>query len=420
MSRSLSLLVAGVIALASATLAADTIKLEGGRTVRGQIVDEKSNNESLVVRLRTGNAEVTLARKQIQEIIREKDPLQEYEELKEKAQDTADDQFVLAMWCEANKLRAQRKTHLERAIELDPDHVQAREKLGYIRREGKWMTQAELKEARGLVRFGGRYVTPQEREILEQKKRQDGEEKEWHLRVKMWKGWMAGNDPAKARSGEDHLRAIDDPAAIEALLGHLGKDNSESVRILMCNILGNIPGDQAVLELLKRCIIDASSSVRWAAIDALAERDDPQAVRSLLGVLKSEHNTVVRRAAEALGALGDPTAVPGLIDVLVTKHKQVVVRQGGSSFIGGQTPGVVDYEPVVAPGVVAFRPVIGYQAQGVGFSAPSQEVVTVQVENDEVRQALAQLTKEDYGFNQAAWRTWLSGQRRKEDPKPRR
>jgi hypothetical protein len=362
-----------------------------------------------------------VSRGQIQEIIREKDPLQEYEEITAKFQDTAEDQYSLALWCEAHKLQKQRRVHLLRVIELDPEHAPARKKLGYELRDGKWMTASELKEAKGLVKFGGRYVTPQEKEILEQKKRLDDEEKEWHARVKMWKGWMTGNDPSKARQGEERLRGIEEPEAIEALVGHLGKDNSESLRILMCNTLANIPGEQATLELLKRSIIDVSSNVRWAAIDALAQREDPQTVRSLVSLLKSDDNTLIRRAADALGALGDASAVPALIDVLVTKHKQVVVRPGGGAFIGGnQVPTIVDYEPVVAPGAVAFRPVIGYQAQGIGLSAPSQEVVTVQVENDEVRHALNQLTEEDFGFNQAAWRAWLTNQRKKEEAKNRR
>jgi hypothetical protein len=403
-----------------ATVSADTIRLEGGRTIRGQILEDKSTGDSLVVKLQVGNGEVTISRGQIQEIIRENGPLQEYEAIKEKYQDTPGDQFALAMWCEAHKLAKQRRVHLQRVIELDPEHVEAHEKLGYLRRDGKWMTANELKEAKGLVKFGGRYVTPQEKEILELKKRQDEEEREWHARVRMWKGWLTGNDPSKARLGEERLQAIEDPHAIEALVGHLGKDSDESIRILMCGILGNISGDVATAELIKRSIIDVSANVRWAAIDALAARADPQALRSLLGVLKSEHNTVIRRAAEALGALGDASAVPALIDVLVTKHKQVVVRQGGASFIGGQTPAVVDFEPVVAPGVVAFNPIIGYQMQGIGLSAPSQEIVTVQVENDEVRQALNQLTEEDFGFNQAAWRGWMANQRRKEEQKNRR
>jgi HEAT repeats len=421
MSRYLSFF---VLTLATATsaarLSADTIRLDGGRTIRGQILDEKSTSDSLVVKLQVGNGEVTVARSQIQEVIRENDPVDEYAATKEKYQDTAEDQYALAMWCEAHKLPKQKRLHLLRVIELDPEHVQAHEKLGYVKRDGKWLTPTELKEAKGLVKFGGRYVTPQEKEILEQKKRQDDEEKEWHARVKMWKGWMTGNDPTKARLGEERLRSIDDPQAIEALVGHLGKDNAESIRILMCSILGNIAGDQATMELLKRCIIDVSPSVRWAAVDALAEREDPQATRSLASLLKSEHNTLIRRAADALGALGDASAVPPLIDALVTKHKQVITRQGGTSFIGTQSPTVIDYEPVVAPGVVAFRPVIGYQAQGVGISAPSQEVVTVQVENDEVRHALVQLTKEDFGYNQTAWRAWLANQRKKDELKNRR
>jgi hypothetical protein len=421
MSRYLSFLATALaVTTCSARLLADTIRLEGGRTIRGQILDEKSTSESLVVKLQVGNGEVTVARSQIQEVVRENDPVEDYDAIKEKYADTAEDQFALAIWCETHKLARQRRIHLQRVIELDPEHVQAREKLGFVRRDGKWMTPNELKEAKGLVKFGGRYVTPQERDILEQKKRQDDEEKEWHGRVRMWKGWMTGRDPAKARLGEERLRSIDDPQAVEALVGHLGRDNAESMRILMCVILGAIPGDEATMELLKQCIIDVSSNVRWAAIDALAERDDPQATPALIGVLKSGDNVVIRRAADALGGLGDPAAVPALIDALVTKHKQVVVRQGGTSFIGGQTPTVIDYEPVVAPGVVAFRPVIGYQPQGVGISAPSQEVVTVQVENDEVRGALVQITKEDFGFNQTAWRAWLANQRKRDEVKNRR
>lgn len=421
MSRFVSLLVSVVACAAYAEVAsADTIKLTSGSTIRGQILEEKSSGDTIVIKLQAGNAEVTIGRSQIQEVIREKDPIQEYEAVKGQFQDTAEDQFTLAMWCEAHKLAKQRKLHLERVVELDPDHERAREKLGYIRRDGKWLTSSEWNEARGLVRFNGRYVTPQQKEILEQKKRQDDEEKEWHQRVKLWKGWMTGNDPSRARTGEDRLRSIEDPSAIEAIVGHLGKDNAEAIRVLMCEILKNVPGDQAAMELFKRSIIDVSPNVRWAAIDALVEREDEKAVRWYMGQLKTDNNTVIRRAAEALGALGDASAVPALIDAVVTKHKQLVVHQGSTSFMGTQTPSVVDFEAVVAPGAVAFRPVIGYQAQGFGISAPSQEIVTVPVENEEVRQALVQLTDEDFGFNQAAWRSWLTAQRRKEELKNRR
>ncbi len=420
MSRRKNILLATLaLAAVSGTLSADTIKLEGGRTIRGQILDDKSSTEMLVVKLQTGNAEVTIERRKIQEIIREKNPAEEYEEIKGTFADTAEDQFKLAMWCETKKLIKQRKVHLQKAIELDPDHAQAREKLGYVKREGTWMTPNELKEAKGLVRFNGRYVTPQEREILEQKKRQDDEEKEWHARVKMWKGWMIGNDSAKARIGEERLKAIDNPNAMEAVLGHLGKEQSEPLRVLMCVILGNLPGEQATAELVKRCIIDASPNVRWAAIERLVEREDPSAVRSLIKTLSSEHNTVVRRAADALGSLDDASAVPALIDALVTKHKQVITRGGGGSLASSSSGAILDFEPVVAPGVVAYRVVGAPVQQGVGFSTPSQEVVTLRVDNQEVHNALVEITKEDFGYNQEAWRAWLASQRQKDNAKKR-
>jgi hypothetical protein len=418
MSRFTTLLVAG-LAVAQ-KLPADTIKLEGGRTIRGKVLDEKSTKDKLVIKLQAGNAEVTIDRNEIQEIIVEKNPKEQYDEVKDRYKDTADDQFNLAIWCEEHKLPKQRKAHLEKTIELDPDHAQAREKLGYTKYDGKWLTANEIKEAKGLVRFNGRYVSPQEKEILEQKKRQNDEEKEWHAKVKMWKTWMTGNDQSKVRMGEERLRSIDDPNALEAVVGHLGKEKDEALRVLMCEILGSIPGEPATIELVKRCIIDVSVNVRYAATDKLADREDNQAVRTLIGVLKSEHNVVICRAAEALGTIGDASAVPALIDALVTKHKQVVTRQAGGSFVGNGTPAIIDYEPVVAPGVVAFRPVIGYQAQGFGISAPSQEVVTVPVENPEVRDALAEITGEDFGYSQAAWRAWLTNQKKREEVKKRR
>jgi hypothetical protein len=128
----------------------------------------------------------------------------------------------------------------------------------------------------------------------------------------------------------------------------------------------------------------------------------------------------VRRAAEALGALGNPTAVPALIGALVTKEKQVVTRSVPASNFGTSTPVIVDYEAVVSPGAVAFRPIIGMQSNGVGISRPQQEVVVVPVENPEVLEALRTITKEDFGYDLATWRQWYAAQLRREELKKRR
>lgn len=416
----LAILAAALLSRAG-TAYADTIKLEGGGTVHGQILEDKSTKDKLVVKVDAGGGEVTIERAKIQAITQGKRPADEYEEIREQYAETAEDQFKLAVWCEQHKLWRQRREHLQKVIELDPDHSQAREKLGYVKQDGKWLTGQELKEAKGLVRFGGRYVTPQEKDILEQKKREDESVREWHQKIRMWKNWLAGNDAAKSRQGEERLRGIQDPHAVEAVVGQLGKDKSDALRTLMCDILNNIPGEQATLELVKRCIIDVSADVRWAASEKLVEREDPASVRMLIRVLASEHTTVVRRAAESLGALGDPTAVSPLIAVLVTKEKRVITRTVQAANFGGtSTPVIVDYEAVVSPGVVAFRPIIGMQSSGVGVPKTQQEVIVVPVENPEVLEALRTITKEDLGYDQTAWRQWYAGQLRREEMKKRR
>lgn len=420
MSRFWNLLAGLTLVAAAAVSRADTVKLEGGGTVRGQVLDDKSTKDVVVVKSRTG-AEVKIERSKIQEIIREKTPAEEYDEIKGDYDETAEDQFRLAMWCDARKLAKQRKEHLLKVIELDPDHAQAREKLGYVKRDGKWLTSDEAKEAKGLVKYNGRYVTPQEKEILEQKKREDDASREWFQKIRQWKTWLTGNDAGKQRQGEDKLRAIDDPLAYEAIIGQFGKEKEESLRVLMCDLLNNLPGDEPTLELVRRSIADVSANVRWQAVQKLVDREDPAAVRALTKVLTSDHNTVIRRAAEALGAIGDPSAVPALIDALVTKHKQIVTRGQQQSFSGSGVPtGVYDFEPVVGQNSMAFRPVVGYQMTGAGFSKPTQEVVTLQVENQEVLDALREITKEDFGYSSAAWRQWLAAQKRKEDMKNRR
>ncbi len=413
---------AAVLFLACSGLArADTITLSGGGTIRGQILEDKSSDRAVVVRLQAGGGEVTIERSKIQAITPEKNPAAEYDAIKDQYADTAEDQYELAMWCETHKLSRQRREHLLRVLELDAEHVKAHQKLGYVLRDGKWLTRDELKEARGMVRFGGRYVTPQEKEILEQKKREDEAVREWHVRVKLWKTWLVGNDAGKTRQAQDSLLAIEDPQALEAVVGQFGKENAESLRVLLCDVLGNLPGEAATLELVKRSIIDVSPTVRWEAVDKLVERQDPAAVRTLTKALASEHNVVIRRAAEALGAIGDPSTVLPLIAALVTKHKQVITREvQGGGFGVASTPEVVDYEAVVAPGTVAFRPIISYRASGAGISMPSKEVVTVPVENREVLEALEGITKQDFGYDQATWRRWYATEIRKVEVRKRR
>lgn len=75
----------------------------------------------------------------------------------------------LAKWCDENGLRDQRRATLERVVELDPNHEEARKALRHHFYDGKWFksyvelsTYKREEEKRmaekGLVRFGDKWV----------------------------------------------------------------------------------------------------------------------------------------------------------------------------------------------------------------------------------------------------------------------
>ena len=106
---------------------------------------------------------------------------------------------------------------------------------------------------------------------------------------------------------------------------------------------------------------------------------------------KKSSNAVVNRAADGLAQMKDPSAIRPLIDHLTTWHVYDLPTAGGnmnSTF--GNGPGA---------GTFSF-----------GGNAPKQELREVQ--NTAVRDALATLTGQNFGYDQAAWHQWLLSQRK--------
>ncbi|MFH1227161.1 MAG: DUF1570 domain-containing protein [Planctomycetota bacterium] len=51
-----------------------------------------------------------------------------------------DGNFKLGLWCLQNKLTEQANSQFEKVLSLNPDHAGAREKLGYVKADGQWLT----------------------------------------------------------------------------------------------------------------------------------------------------------------------------------------------------------------------------------------------------------------------------------------
>jgi hypothetical protein len=58
----------------------------------------------------------------------------------------------LAEWCNDEGLRDLAEAEWERTLKIDPDHAVAREKLGYVKKDGKWI-EDERRETRKRIRL---------------------------------------------------------------------------------------------------------------------------------------------------------------------------------------------------------------------------------------------------------------------------
>lgn len=69
---------------------------------------------------------------------------------------------VLGDWCRDNGLGVEAKRHWSKAVEIDADQADARKRLGFIRYEGRWLTEDDYYKARGFVKVGGEWISADE------------------------------------------------------------------------------------------------------------------------------------------------------------------------------------------------------------------------------------------------------------------
>lgn len=154
-------------------LSADVLVMKDGRRIDGVVLEETSK----LVKIQTLAGIMEFKRSEIESIERKKTKRQEFDE-RFQAAETADQFHELGVWADGKRLRRQAKQAMERAIELDSDHVEARAYLGFVLYNGEWMTpeERELRMvadeeakmlARGLVKYKESWVTPEEKTKLE-------------------------------------------------------------------------------------------------------------------------------------------------------------------------------------------------------------------------------------------------------------
>jgi hypothetical protein len=412
---------------------ADTITLRGGGQVEGKVVPDPKDKDRVQIWLLKGRKPLSFRKSQILEVVTKATALDDYFAKTTKAAQTPQGQYDLGIWCEQNKLADLGKLHFENALSIDKSFEPAHKKLGHVYHGGYWVTRDELNVIQGLVKYKGRWVSVEERAQREAEDKLLAVKQEWVQRIKMLRQSILSSSTDRRREAESQLMAIREAEAVGALLRVLGNDEAP-MRVLLSQILSVIPEEQATLGLVKQILAEPSPSVRPIIFEKLKERDRVTVVRALTRALATEQIMIINRAAWTLNNLDADEAVPALIRALLTNEQRIIMvppSNGSSGLIGsGLTPIAVNNggaafqtPPVVGQGIVAFGTVStpAYAMPGLSVGAqintqPEPRVVTYTYRNTEVLAALQKLTGQDFEYDVAAWRQWVS---RGYNPTPR-
>ena len=379
-------------------VSADVFLMKSGARIRGEWLN--GNEVPLrryVVRWEHGG-QLTVDSTQVTEHIREPEAISEYHRLAPDIADSAAEQWRFAEWCRARGLQEQRKQHLWRVIELEPDHVEARRALGFAEVEGKWVTRKDYFQERGFVYYQGKWRLPQEVDLLEERQEIERQEREWFGRLKALRSQLGTeHDTAAVRN----LAGIQDPLALKALAENLRREKSQRVRLLYVNAVANLRTPAGIHLLILTALSDADPEVFHACVDRLVANQTPGLAKALTEVLKESNNMRINRAAHILGRLGDRKVIPELTAALVTTHQ---VPLPGNS----RTSATFVQPTSTGPPANAASQAVGALSGDAGFTAGNQpKTAPVQVANQEVLAALVRLSGgQSFGFDQRSWMNW--------------
>jgi hypothetical protein len=147
----------------AAAASADEVRLRGGGRIVGDVVSDSGG--SLVVS--TGPGTVTVPRAQVESIVGSPVALTEYRRRSTRlsAGDVAG-WTALARWAERSELATQARDAWRHVVAADPRNAAARQALGHVLYQGRWMEFDAAQRARGLVEAEGVWMPPTAREAL--------------------------------------------------------------------------------------------------------------------------------------------------------------------------------------------------------------------------------------------------------------
>ena len=349
-------------------------------------------------------------------VVKRREEYEIYERQAARVADTIPAQWELAEWCRKNRLKDERRVHLERIVLLDPAHEDAHRALDHVLENGEWRPKEDVMREKGYVLYRGRYITHAELDLKRKTDAQRDGELKWFRLIHQLHGWLNGTHTGRQADALAQLREINDPHAIPGLKKHFSDESSREQRLFYVQMLQKISGADTVAPLVIQSLHDVDPEVRANALAAISPDYHDAAEAHYIRGLRHADNHVVKRSASALQKVGDEDAIPALIEALATKHRYRVRVQDqsvsfgsdGSYSMGGSGMNTATLPPGVEAALRTGQLPFGARI----VSQPQQgrtKIVMVQQthENSEALRTLKALTGQNYGYDKRAWNLWL-------------
>jgi hypothetical protein len=370
------------------TSGATVLLLKEGGVLEGELLNPNETNRKLY-RIKTAEGlEISLDPRLVDRVQgRERDALIEYNREAPLTDNTIETHLHWARWCSERQLPIQARIHWQQVLELDPDHKEARQVLGYVNTPAGWVFQQDRLESRGFVLDRGQWKTPYEIEVANMHENRRKNAASWQQTVRNLYRRLPN------QQAEAELLAIRNPDAYialrEVLLDALARNNPYNRMILLRTLVQL--HDSRALQFVAGWSVrpdEPMEEIRKMCVEELQKRINEQPeIRQIM--VNTYRNTlvnprvdlaIIHLTARTLGEIGGHEAVPELIEALVFRTTETIQPQSPSYNFG---------------------------SGGTGYSQPGRPVTRrVEIPNQTVLSALRRLTGMDFGFDQPAWRNW--------------
>jgi hypothetical protein len=249
----------------------------------------------------------------------------------------------LGMWCERQGLEPEAQAHFTTAVHFDPYREATWKHLGYLRRNGRWVTREQN--------------AAEEKEEHEQRQAN----RRWEPLLKAWKHGLV--DKHLRVEAQERLAALTDPRAIPSIQKVFAADGPEAEAMQQVQLLGRIDDPRSSRTLADLAVLARSGAVRRAAIEVLRARPPRDYAGPLVEAIRGTTRYQVQ-----------PVPGPGSTGALLLETPQFYVIR------------TYDAAPVFQP-APTFRGYVGYDANGLPVIAQGLDLDHLKREQDPERAA---------------------------------